>query len=108
MNTGKLNRRITIVTPGTMTPDGIGGFTQGTPSTRDTWCSARQLSMSETLSYGLETSTAAYLFSFKYFSADDITRVKELQYESRNFRIVSIREMNEEKNEITVIANERL
>lgn len=108
MNTGKLNRRITIVTPGTMTPTTIGGFTQGAQTTRSTWCSARQLSMAETLSYGLETSTAAYQFAFKYFSADDITRVKELQYESRNFRIVSIREMNEEKNEITVIANERL
>jgi len=106
MNTGKLNRRIAIVTPGTMTPDGIGGFTEGTKTTRSTWCSARQLSMAETLSYGLETSTASYKFGFLYFSVDDITRVKELTYESRTFRIVSIEEVNEDKNLITVIANE--
>lgn len=108
MNTGKLNRRITIVTPGAMTPTAMGGFTQGAQSTRSTWCSARQLSMSETLSYGLETSTAAYQFSFKYFSADDITRVKELQYEGRSFRVAQIREINESKNEVQIIASERL
>ena len=108
MNTGKLNRRITIVTPGTMTPDGIGGFTEGTKTTRNTWCSARQLSMSETLSYGLETSTAAYQFGFMYFAADDITRVKELTYESRTFRIAQIKEVDEAKKEIQVIASERL
>lgn len=108
MNTGKLNRRITIATPGTMTSDGIGGFTEGTkPPTRTTWCSARQLSMSESLSYGLETATALYRFSFLYFAADDITRVKELTYESRTFRIVNIEEVDEAKNMITVIANER-
>jgi len=107
MNTGKLNRRITIVTPGVMTPDGIGGFTEGAKTTRVTWCSARQLSMAETLSYGLETSTASYKFGFLYFAVDDITRVKELTYETRTFRIVSIEEVNEDKNLITVIANER-
>lgn len=209
MNTGKLNRRITIVTPGTMTPDGIGGFIEDTrnegsislatarsfagvvpaygsftvqmgssdlsastvwnlqfsldginwdnaqeygidisdtlvqsdvvirlfnadaglnfrilfagattgtvnyvmtpegSNTRDTWCSARQLSMGESLSYGLETSTASFRFSFLYFSADDITRVKELIYQSRNFRIVNIENIDEAKNVITVIANER-
>lgn len=107
MNTGKLNRRITIVTPGAMTPDGIGGFTEGTKTTRTTWCSARQLSMSESLSYGLETSTASFKFSFLYFSADDITRVKELTYEGRTFRIVNVDEVNEDKRTIIVIANER-
>lgn len=108
MNTGKLNRRITIVTPGTMTPDGIGGFTESAKTQRTTWCSARQLSMGEALNHGLELTTASYIFGFNYYSADDITTVKELIYENRNFRIVSIRELNEEKREITVIANERL
>lgn len=107
MNTGKLNRRITIVTPGAMTPDGIGGFTEGVTTPRVTWCSARQLSMAESLSYGLETSTASFRFSFLYFAADDITRVKELIYEGRTFRIVNIEEVNEEKRTIIVIANER-
>lgn len=107
MNTGKLNRRITIVTPGTMTPDGIGGFTEGAKTTRATWCSARQLSMGESLSYGLETATASFKFSFLYFAADDITRAKELTYEGRTFRIVNVDEVDENKHLITVIANER-
>ena len=107
MNTGKLNRRITIVTPGVMTSDGIGGFTEGVKTTRVTWCSARQLSMGESLSYGLETSTASFRFGFLYFAADDITRVKELTYEGRTFRIVNIEEVNEDKRMIIVIANER-
>lgn len=108
MNTGKLNRRITIVTPGTMTPTTIGGFTEGAKTTRVTWCSARQLSMSETLSYGLETSTASYQFGFMYYAADDITRVKELIYEGRTFRIQQVKEVDEAKREIQVIASEKL
>ena len=108
MNTGKLNRRITIVTPGTMTPTTIGGFTEGTKTTRITWCSARQLSMSETLSYGLETSTASYQFGFMYYAADDITSVKELIYEGRTFRIQQVKEVDEAKREIQVIASEKL
>lgn len=107
MNTGKLNRRITIVTPGAMTPDGIGGFAEGAKTTRVTWCSARQLSMAESLSYGLETSTASYRFSFLYFAADDITRVKELTFAGRTFRIVNVENVDEANKQITVIANER-
>lgn len=90
-----------------MTPTTIGGFTQGTATTRSTWCSAKQLSMSESLSYGLETATDSYRFTFLYYSADDITRVKELTFENRSFRIVSVENNDEEKRIITVIANER-
>lgn len=107
MNTGKLNKRITIVTPGTLTPDGIGGFTEGTKSSRTTWCMAKQLSMAESLSYGLETATTSYRFSFLYFAADDITRVKELTYSGRTFHIVNIENNDEANKQITVIANER-
>lgn len=107
MNTGKLNRRITIVTPGTMTSDGIGGYTEGAKTTRVTWCSAKQLSMAESLSYGLETATASFRFGFLYFSADDITRVKELTFAGRTFRIVNVENTDESNKQITVIANER-
>lgn len=109
MNTGKLNRRVTIITPGVMTPatDGLGGFTEGTQTTRETWAAIKQLSMREQLLYGLETGTRVYQFRFKYFAADDITRVKELQYDSRNFRIASIDEIDLAKQEIVIIAHER-
>lgn len=96
------------MTAGTLTPTAIGGFTEGAKSSRLTWCSARQLSMSETLSYGLETATATYQFSFLYYSADDLTRIKEVIYESRNFRVLQVKEVNEEKKEVQIIAAERL
>lgn len=108
MNTGKRNRRITIVTPGVSTPDGYGGFIEGTPTMRDTWCSARQLSMNESLLYGLETSTANYIFGFTYYSVDDVKRASELIYEGRNFRIKGINEIDEAKKAILITATERL
>jgi len=107
MNTGKLNRRITIVTKGAMTPTTIGGFTEGVGSTKNTWCSAKQLSMAESLSYGLETSVATFRFSFLYYAVDEVTRIKELTFEGRTFRIVSVENVDEVKNVITLIANER-
>jgi SPP1 family predicted phage head-tail adaptor len=108
MNTGKLSRRITIVSPGAMTPDGIGGFTEGTVTTFDTWCAAKQLSMTEILSFGLETSTSNYQFTFKYYSVDNVTRIKDLIYEGRNFRVSQVREVDEMKSEVQIIASERL
>lgn len=107
MNTGKLNRRITIVTQGVLTPTTIGGFTEAVGTTRTTWCNAKQLSMAESLSYGLETAIATYRFSFRYYSADDVTRIKELTFENRTFMIVSVENVDELKNVVTIIANER-
>lgn len=107
MNTGKRNRRITILTGGTLTTDGIGGFTEGVKTSVTVWCEAKHLSMQETLSNGLETATAAYIFSFTYYDANSITRAKELTYNSRNFRIAQIKEIDEQKGEIQIIASER-
>ena len=107
MNTGKLNRRIIIVTSGAMTSDVIGGFTEGIPTQKTVWCAARQLSMAETLSFGLETTTESYQFNFLYFSADDLTRIKELIYKGSSFRIAQVKEVDEAKREIHVIASKR-
>lgn len=108
MNTGKLNRRITISVPGTMSVDGLGGFTEGAKTSSTTWCSAKRLSMQESLLYGLETVTSSYRFKFQYYSALEITKNYELTFETRKFRIVSIENIDEAKNEIVVIANERM
>jgi head-tail adaptor len=107
MNTGKYNRRITIVPAGTLTQTTMGGFTRVAGVSRNTWCRARQLSMTEVLSYGLETTTAAYEFAFKYYSADDLNANFELTFYNRQFRIIRVQNIDEAKNEITVIANER-
>lgn len=106
MNTGKLNKRITIVTPGTLTATTTGGFTEGAVTSVTTWCEAEQLSMTEQLRNGLETASASYRFTFRFQSAD-MTRVKELTYQTRNFRVVNIENVDEESRTMTVIANEQ-
>ena len=106
MDTGKRNRRATIVFAGEMTPDGLGGFTEGINTIREVWCSAKQLSMNEQLLYGLETSTASYRFQFLYYAADDVTRIDGIQYKGRNFRIKSIREIDEMRKVVEVVATE--
>ena len=106
MNTGKLNRRITYTTAGTFIDDGIGGKTQSVAGTdTETWCSARQLSMRELISYGLPIDFRTFEFGFIYESGANITRGMKLTYESKDFRVVSITEVNEAKREIKVIAN---
>ena len=106
MEIGKLNRRITIVTNGARVADGIGGFTQAAGTTVDTWCSAKHLNQRENLSYGLEMGTASYKFTFRYEAGKALTQVKRLIYESRNFRIIGVNELDENKSFIQVIANE--
>lgn len=106
MEIGKLNRRITIVTNGAKTTDGIGGYTYAAATTTDTWCSAKHLNQRENLSYGLEMGTASYKFTFRYEAGKALSQVKKLIYESRNFRIIGVNELDENKTFIEVIANE--
>lgn len=107
MNIGALNRRITVTTPGALTSDGMGGYTSAAVTTRDTWCSAKQLSQYETLQYGLMVGAASYKFNLLYNPSAAITQQNKLIYESRNFRIVAINELNEDKTLIEIIANEQ-
>jgi len=106
MDTGKRNRRATIVFAGEMTPDGLGGFTEGANTTREVWANVKRLSMNEQLLYGLETSTASYRFQFLYYAADDITRIDSIQYRGRNFRIKNVREIDEMRRVVEVIGTE--
>lgn len=104
-NTGKLNRRITYYPTGTYIDDGFGGKTlsvAGTPV--ETWCSARQISMRELISYGLPTDIKTFEFGFIYESGLNITNGMKLVYESKSFRTVQVTEVNEAKREIKVIA----
>ena len=107
MNYGQLNRRITVSIPGTQTPDGMGGFIPGTPTISTLWCSARQLSMGQKLTYGLEASYAAYEFGFNYESAKNITEAATLSYNGRSFVIKSINELDEAHRTIIIIATEQ-
>lgn len=107
MNIGALNKRITVTTPGALTSDGMGGYTSAAVTTRETWCSAKQLSQRETLLYGLMVGSASYKFTLLYNPASDITQQNKLIYESRNFRIISINEVDESDSLIEIIANEQ-
>lgn len=106
MNTGKLNRRISYTTSGTFIDDGFGGKTQSVAGTSiTTWCSVRQMSMRELISYGLPVDFRTFEFGFIYERGANLTRGMKLTYESKEFRIVQILEVNEVKREIKVIAN---
>lgn len=107
MDTGRLNRRITITTAGTLTTDGIGGFIEGTPTTKETWANVKQLSMKEQILFGLQTAFASYRFTFMYYSASTISEIKSITYEGRTFNVVSFDNADEAKRIMTVIANEQ-
>lgn len=108
MNTGKLDKRVVISIAGTPVKTAMGGFTEGTPTTKTVWCNVRQLSMYESLNYGLETTNASFSFTFLYYASDDISKTTKLTYKGKTFRVISIQDINEEKKTITVIANERV
>ena len=93
--------------PGIQTPDGMGGFIPGTPTTSTLWCSARQLSMGQKLTYGLEVSYVAYEFGFNYESAKNITEAATLSYDGWSFVIKSINDLNEAHRDIMIIATEQ-
>jgi head-tail adaptor len=83
MNTGKLNRRITYTTGATYTDTALGGKTLSVAGTQvQTWCSARQLSMREQISYGLPTDYSSFEFEFIYERGANIVRGMDLTYES--------------------------
>jgi len=106
VNTGKLNRRISYTTFGTFIDDGIGGKTQSEVGTTvSTWCYARQLSMRELISYGLPVDYRTFEFGFIYERGANIERGMKLSYENKEFRAVSILEVDEAKREIKIIAN---
>lgn len=71
MNIGRFDRRITHYKQGTATPDGLGGFTYGSPTSTEVWCRARQLSMGQKVNYGLDSAVVMYDFQFRYLTAKD-------------------------------------
>ena len=107
MEIGKLNRRITIHSFGANVADGFGGFTKGTETTAETWCSAKGLSMGESLLNGLLIGQANYEFTFRYEKGNEITQQNKITYEGRDFRIRSVLEQDENKRIVKVLASER-
>ena len=106
MNTGKLNRRISYTPFGTYTETALGGSVLSVAGTSvETWCSARQLSMRELISYGLPVDIKTFEFGFIYERGANISNGMTLTYESKQYRVVTVRELNEMKRETIVIAN---
>ncbi len=105
MNLGKLNKRITIVTRGTLTKDGFVGYTESAETQLVVWGGSKQLSMHEKLQYGLQVGQAAYIFTFRYMTAKNITQANELIYEGDRYRVISINNIEEDKTIIEIVAN---
>lgn len=105
MNTGNLNRRISYTPFGTYTDTPLGGKVLSVAGASvETWCSARQLSMREQISYGLPVDFKTFEFGFIYERGANISNGMMLTYESKQYRVVTVLEVNEMKREIRVIA----
>ena len=107
MNIGKLNRRITYTVFAASTPTATGGYTKGVGTDTETWCMAKPLSQTESLSNGLQLGQRALEFTFRYEQGTNITQEVELTYENRKFKVISILEIDENKRVVKVLANER-
>lgn len=105
MNTGKLNKRISYEPFGVYEDDGFGGETLKTAGESvETWCSARQLTMRELISYGLPVDIRTFEFGFIYERGSNISNGMRLTYSGKQFRVVSVIETHEARREIKVIA----
>ena len=107
MEIGKLNRRITITTYAANTGTATGGYTKGAGTSVETWCSAKPLSQKESLLNGLQLGQSSYEFTFRYEKGTTVNQTTLLTYESSNFRVISILEIDENKRVVKVLANER-
>ena len=107
-NTGQYNRRITHYRKGTATPDGMGGFTYGTPTSTEVWCKARQLSMGQKFNYGLESGTVTYNFRFKYLTASGYIFQDWFVYDGDKYIIESIDNIGDQEQEISIIAKKSI
>jgi SPP1 family predicted phage head-tail adaptor len=105
MNLGKINKRVTIYTPGTYTADMFGGFTEGAQTTRVVWAGAEQLSQRELLIYGLPVGSDSFKFTFRYETASAMTQQNKINYNGRMYRIISVNNIGEDKKVIEVIGN---
>lgn len=106
INVSKMDRRITVTNPPTLTKSGLD-FTSVAGTSKIVWGSAVQLSESVSLLYGLEKGTAGYEFRFRYNSVIGLTLKHTLVYNGRNFTIQKITDIDENHTEIKVVAYER-
>jgi head-tail adaptor len=105
MKVGELNKRVTIINPGTLVSDGFGGYTTSVAGTEsDVWCSLSQLSQREKQLYGLAVGFSAFKFTFIYGTAV-LTQQHKLRYNGNLLRIISVDNIDEMAQTIEVIAH---
>ena len=106
INSSKMDRRITVVSPPTIVKTGLDqAATAG--ASKVIWGSANRLSEYISLSYGLEQGISGYEFKFRYNSVLGITLKHTLVYMGRNFTIQKIFNVDENNEEVKVVAYER-
>ncbi len=103
MNIGRLKKRITINTPGELTPDGIGGFMQAAGTTVDVWASVSQLSEKEKLLYGIEIGIVAYSFLLRYETGKNFSQAESVTFGGETLRVVSVVKDLEDRNYLKIL-----
>ena len=103
MDIGHLKKRITINIPGSLTPDGIGGFTQAAGMSVEVWASVTQLSEKEKLTYGIEIGIAAYSFLLRYETGKNFSQAESVTFGGETLRVVSVVKDLEDGNYLKIL-----
>lgn len=104
MQTGKLNKRVTIKTV-TRVTDSLGGYTETAATVKETWAGFRPLSARETLSYGLELGDRTHEVTLRHDGV--LNQTNYLEMGGRTFRIRSVINVDEANFEYKLIVTER-
>ena len=112
MNFGKLNKRIVLKKIKTSAPDSIGGATVAYETAKTTWGSLSPLSAREIILYGMEVGQRSYRARFRFDKAYNIDQTYYLEWTDpfdtvRQFRVVSVLNIDEDKKVIELLVNER-
>ena len=103
MNIGGLKQRITINTPGALSPDGIGGFNEAVSETSDMWAYVHPLSDKEKLLFGIQLDIMAYEILIRYEEKPDISQQNLITFSGETLKVMSVLPDLEEKNTIKII-----
>lgn len=101
---GLLNRRVTIQTEGVPTPDGMGGWEPGTPTSVETWAYVEPLQGDEQIQAMQTGMERPHRFTIRY--RPGTVSSKTLIYGGRTFDVRSVVDTDEAHEELVLLADE--
>lgn len=107
MRAGTLRKRITIMTPGTPTPEADGSLRPASPTEIATvWAGIEHVRGDEALRMGIQEGRTVKRLTMRY--RDDLKLNMYAEFGSRTLHFQTIDQGDERKRETVVLAEERL